>query len=366
MDNVVPLGQSCRQVSTRSQTKSSWLASQSMDGGTLKGPCTNAVVKMPKTHGNQVDLQGLKKTVSEWMRGFSSVELSAVQKNDTVLGELQRWIERGGKPKPTEAMSLSPALPCYWLNYKLFWCINGVLYLEWQDPCPGFSPVWKVLVPASLKEEAPRLCHDSLFTGHMGVRRTLNPVRRGFHWYEIQRDVKLHIRVCPTCAKRNMPYRKYRASMITFRAGAPMDCLGVDIMGPLPCTKQGNRYLFVISDYFTRWVEAFPLPDQKAKTVVQVLVHEFICRFRTWLEIHSDQGRNFESTLFQEVCLLLRVLNSRSTPYHPSSNALIAPWPHSYRATSRNTRKSGTCMFWFWRARIVTQSIHPLDSCQIT
>ena len=178
VDDVVPLGQSCRQVSTRSQTKSSWLGSQWTDGGATKGPCSNAVVKKPKTHANQVDLQGLKKTVSEWMRDFFSVELSVVQKNDTVLGELHHWIELGRKPEPTEAMSLSPALCCYWLNYKLLRCIDGVLYLEWQDPCPGFSPVQKVWVPVSLKEEVLQLCNDSLFAGHMGVRRTLNRVRR--------------------------------------------------------------------------------------------------------------------------------------------------------------------------------------------
>ena len=87
--------------------------------------------------------------------------------------------------------------------------------------------------------------------------------------------------------------------MANFRVRTPLDRLGIDIMGLLLLTKQGNRYLFVIRDYFIRWVEAFPLPDQKAETVVQVLVHEFICRFGTPFEIHSDQGRNFESSLFQ-------------------------------------------------------------------
>ena len=257
------------------------------------------------------------------MSGYSPGDLSAAQKKDAVLAELHGWFDQGGKPERNEAMSLSPGLRCYWLNYESLRCLDSVLYLEWQDPRQGSSPVLKLLVPESLKEEVLRLCHDSLFAGHMGVRRTLDRVRRGFYWYGIQRDVKLHVRACPTCAATKMPYRKYRAAMANFRVGAPLDRLGIDIMGPLPTTTRGNRYLFVICDYFTRWVEAFPLPDQKAETVAQVLVHEFICRFGAPLEIHSDQGRNFESSLFQEVCRLLRVRKTRSTPYHPSSNGLV-------------------------------------------
>ena len=54
--------------------------------------------------------------------------------------------------------------------------------------------------------------------------------------------------------------------------------------------------------YFTKWPEADALPDGEAKTVATVLVREFICRFGTQLELHSDQGRNFESELIKEMC----------------------------------------------------------------
>ena len=79
----------------------------------------------------------------------------------------------------------------------------------------------------------------------------------------------------------------------------------------------------MIVDYFTRWVEPFALPDQKAETVAHPLVHDFVCRFGTPLELHSDQGRNFESDLFQEVCRLFQIAKTRTTPYHPSSNGLV-------------------------------------------
>ena len=66
-----------------------------------------------------------------------------------------------------------------------------------------------------------------------------------------------------------------------------------------------NRYILVISDYFTKLVEAFPIPDQRAESVSKCLVDEVISRFGVPGYIHSDQGRQFESELYQEVCFLL-------------------------------------------------------------
>ena len=94
-------------------------------------------------------------------------------------------------------------------------------------------------------------------------------------------------------------------------------------MGPLKTTQNGNRYVLVIGEYFTRWMEAYSLPNQKTEEVATNLVFEFVCRFGLPYEIHSDQGRNFESDLFQEICRLLNIKKTRSTSYRPSSNGLI-------------------------------------------
>ena len=102
-----------------------------------------------------------------------------------------------------------------------------------------------------------------------------------------------------------------------------MDRIGIDILGPLPISHQGNTCLLVVGDYFTRWIEAYAIPDQQAETVARRLVHDFIARFGVPLELHSDQGRNFESQLFQEICSLLEIKKTRSTPYRPQSNGLI-------------------------------------------
>ena len=79
----------------------------------------------------------------------------------------------------------------------------------------------------------------------------------------------------------------------------------------------------MITDYFTCWVEAFPMPNQEAPTVAKVLVEEWICRYGAPNSIHSDQGKNFESHLFSEICHLLGIHKTRTTPYHPQSDGLV-------------------------------------------
>ena len=84
--------------------------------------------------------------------------------------------------------------------------------------------------------------------------------------------------------------------------GAPLDRLGTDFLGPLPLTSRGNRFILVVTDYFTKWVEIFAVPDQTAVTTAEVILNEVIARFGCPYEIHSDQGRNYESTIFTELC----------------------------------------------------------------
>ena len=78
-----------------------------------------------------------------------------------------------------------------------------------------------------------------------------------------------------------------------------------------------------MGDYFTRWIEAYTIPEFSAKTVAQKHVYEFFSRFGTPFDLHSDQGRNYESQLFKEVCELLEVNKTRLSPYHPQSNGMI-------------------------------------------
>jgi len=102
-----------------------------------------------------------------------------------------------------------------------------------------------------------------------------------------------------------------------------MQTVAVDILGPFPDSPSGNRYILAAMDYFTRWAEAYAIPNQEAATVADKLVSNFFLRFSPPEQLHSDQGRQFESTLLKEICHSLGIHKTRTTPYHPQGDGLV-------------------------------------------
>ena len=95
--------------------------------------------------------------------------------------------------------------------------------------------------------------------------------------------------------------------------------MAVDLLGPLPESEKGNSYVMVVGDYYTRWMEALAIPNQETSTVAEKLVDEAFLRFSPTEQLHSDQGRQFESTLMAEICKILRIKKTRTTPTIPSA-----------------------------------------------
>ena len=102
-----------------------------------------------------------------------------------------------------------------------------------------------------------------------------------------------------------------------------MQVVSVDILGPLPESEAGNSYVLVAGDHFTKWMEAYAIPNQEAITVARKLTDEMFCRFSPPEQLHSDQGRQFESDLIKHICKILNVQKTRTSPYHPQCDGLV-------------------------------------------
>ena len=98
---------------------------------------------------------------------------------------------------------------------------------------------------------------------------------------------------------------------------------GIDILSLPTVTDDGNSCILVVCDYFTKWTDGIALPDHTAITVADALVVEVFLKFGTPLMIHSDQGAEFQSKLMKEICRLLEIKQTRTSPYHPQSDGLV-------------------------------------------
>ena len=97
--------------------------------------------------------------------------------------------------------------------------------------------------------------------------------------------------------------------------------VAMDLLDMLVTTTRGNRYVLIMVDCFSRWTEACPLPDKTAHSVADAFF--VVCRFGMPSVIHSDQGREFENKIMQELCLLCGSHKTRTTPYHPESDGMV-------------------------------------------
>ena len=168
--------------------------------------------------------------------------------------------------------------------------------------------------PAILKD-----AHQQV--GHLGIAKTFEMIQRGFYWPGFYKDVETFCKSCEICT-RNKVVPRPRSPM------KPIDIvpvqfymIGVDLIGPLKLTRQGNKYILSIIDYYTKYAEAVALPNQEAETVVRALEQVF-ARHGMPSVLLMDQGRNFESHLVASMCQLFGIEKRRTTAYHPQTDGL--------------------------------------------
>ena len=247
--------------------------------------------------------------------------MTKLQLSDPHIGVILRAKLKGCKPSRDSIAAESPATRNLWLKWDSLVISNGVLYVQnvQRDKTVHFQlALPSVLIPRVLKSS-----HNSQHSAHLGVKKTSSKIKCNFHWYKMKFDVRNWIRQCEMCGARKLPSAKPSGRMNKYVVGYPLDRIATDILGPFPILESGNKYILVVMDQFTKFVEVYAIPDQTAERVAEKIVFEFISRYGVPLEMHSDQGRNFESVLFQEVCRLLEVHKTRTTPFHPASNDMV-------------------------------------------
>uniref|UniRef100_A0A4X2JUY6 Gypsy retrotransposon integrase-like protein 1 n=1 Tax=Vombatus ursinus TaxID=29139 RepID=A0A4X2JUY6_VOMUR len=126
---------------------------------------------------------------------------------------------------------------------------------------------------------------------HLGQKKTVHRIQSRYYWLGIVKDVVDWIRMCQTCQNAEHAKNVVRKAR-PVKAEAPWEILGMEIQGPFPETARANTHVLIVTDYFTKWIEAVPLRKKDALSVAKALASLFY-RFGASKNIYSSQSWAF-------------------------------------------------------------------------
>ena len=261
-------------------------------------------------------------------------DISKAQWADPAIRAVLEWADVKNKPHQTElgtrvatqkeAVSLGEEALAYWNLWRQLFVKNGLLYRHWASAESGQDQV-QLIVPFEARKEILEQLHSSQMSGgHFALEKTLLRIRQRFWWPSMRRDVEKRISWCVPCAARSVAGKKNIAELQPRKVGIRFHTVAADILGPVTkATKTGAKYILAMTDCFTKFVVTVPLVKTEAQDVAEAIVTGWILHFGVPDCLHTDQGTNFGSRVIQEMCQLLKIDKTRTSPYHPQGNGQV-------------------------------------------
>ena len=257
-----------------------------------------------------------KEAASVYYRRIITWEEEIDQTSDTDLKIVIDLLKRGKVQlkHPEELKHAGAVCKQLWNMRDRLRFRGGLLYLVSDETR------YRLILPTNYKDEVIKTIHESL--AHAGISKTLSVIKENFYWMSMDLDVKLSIASCKHCAKRK--YAKVpRHRMEKICGNFPFEKISIDIAGPLPLSNRGERYILGIIDNYSRYAALIPLRNIASVEIAKALFRHWIALFGTPQSIHSDRGADFESELMKELCAILNIKKTRSSPYYPAGNGMV-------------------------------------------
>ena len=292
-------------------------STQHIDNSTIKAICSSTsnlyTDVLPACNINIVEVTeepGVPLAQIEYM------EIRRQQRADPFIEKWRRTVI--DKYKPTVEQ-------CYFKGdlamRKHFDCLKikrGILYKEWKRK--GMESIFQLVLPKCYKDQVLRGLHDDI--GHPGRDRTTSLLKERYFWPGMTSDVEKWVSKCDRCLRRKA--NTTTSELVNIVSTYPLELVSMDFLTLEPSKGYGN--VLVITDHFTKYAVAIPTNNQTAKTTASAFYNEFIVKYSIPTKLHTDQGTNFESDLMKELCNIVGVKKTRTSPYHPTGNGCTERW----------------------------------------
>lgn len=246
----------------------------------------------------------LKSEVEIDLNKINSQELIALQRQDP---ELVRLFAIAEKPSTNS--------PKYSLE-------NGVLTRRIPASHSTSEQLKQIVLPKNLRIKVLKIAHDSVFAGHLGIKKTQDRVLRHFFWPGIYGEIQRYCRSCPICQKM-LNVKPAKAPLINLPViNSPFKRVAVDLIGPMPLSRRGNRYALVYLDLATKYPDAVPLKNIDTESVALALMDIF-SRVGLPSEILHDRGTQFMSSVMARFNELLKIKSIQTAAYNPKCNGSV-------------------------------------------
>ena len=196
--------------------------------------------------------------------------------------------------------------------------------LMYRQFTKGNKLTLQFVIPESFREKVLRLAHETLMSGHLGIKKTMDRVLTEFFWPGVCGDVSRFCKSCDICQRTIQKDRVTKVPLGKLPLiDTPFKRVAVDIVGPIePRSERKSRYILTMIDYATRYPEAVALQGIETERVAEASV-EMFSRVGIPDEMLTDCGSQFTAEVMKEVSRLLSLQQITTTPYHPICNGLI-------------------------------------------
>ena len=208
-------------------------------------------------------------------------------------------------------------------EFDTFTHVKGLLYKHVMDAGKKFLTL---VIPKSWKFTILVEAHDKL--GHQGNSHTYCLIKHQYYWKGMNKDIRKYIANCILCRWDKAKVQQYPLQM-TEIPDRPFDKIAIDLVTDCETSTSGNKHILTIIDHLTGWLEAFPIPDKSADTIVTTLINQYLPVHMCPRYILSDNGMEFKNSLMDQVLQQLGIDRIFSAPYHPQSNGKLEVF-HKY------------------------------------